>query len=108
MNMHALKRSALKTRWITALSVLAAGFLVFISVAALSTSDPGYEISDRILGAVTALGALALLGGLWSLRTERLRRWAANALIIPALILVGSFFWSPASREAESQLSIGG
>jgi hypothetical protein len=85
--------TVLREHWITALSVLAAGFLIFVSVAGLRASDPEYVTNDRVVGVVAGLGALALLGGLWGLRSKRLELWAANALIVPALIVVAMFFW---------------
>ena len=47
-----------KENWVTALLVLAAAFLLFLSVASFSASDPEYETEDRITGVVTGLGAL--------------------------------------------------
>ena len=85
-----------KRHWITALSVLAAVFLVFLSVASFITSSTSsnedYEVAGRIFGVVAALGALALLGGLWGLRTERLKLWMANTLIIVGAVVTASFF----------------
>ena len=75
---------AVKRHWITALSVLAAVFLVFFSVASRGSHH------RRV---VAALGALALVGGLLGLRTERLKLWMAHTLIIVGAVVTASFFW---------------
>ena len=85
--------AALKKYWITSLSVLAVGFLVFLSVAGFTASDPDYTTEDRVTGTIAAVGALALAAGLWSLHRGRLRPWLAHILIVPGLIFVGMFFW---------------
>ena len=65
--------AVIKEHWVTGLLVLAAVFLLVISVASFGASDPDYETEDRITGVVTGLGALVLLGGL-SVRHRRARQ----------------------------------
>lgn len=83
--------TVLKNHWITTLSVLAVAFLVWLSIAGLTASDPDYATEDRVAGAIAAVAALALSTGLWSLHRGRLR--LAHGLIVPALLVVGMFFW---------------
>ncbi len=83
----------LRNHWMTILSLLTAGFLVFLSVAGFTASDPEYTTEDRVAGAVAAVGAVALTAGLWTLRSGRRPRWMGYVLIIPAVAFAGMFFW---------------
>lgn len=65
--------AVLKTHRITAFLVLAAVFLLFLSVSSFSTSDPEYEETRIAWGIVTGLGALAFLGVLF-VRRRRARQ----------------------------------
>ena len=84
---------SVKDHWITALAVLAVVFLLFMSVASLMASDPEYESEDRVTAALAGLFALALIGGLWGVRTGRIKLWVAHTLIVPSVVFVGMFFW---------------
>lgn len=82
-----------KDHWITALALLAAAFLLFIGVAQLADANEEGVVMTRIGGAVGLFTGLALLAGLWGLRTGRLKLWVAHVLIIPGVIYTAAFFW---------------
>jgi hypothetical protein len=86
-------RDTIRHHWITALALVAAAFLVFIGIASFLTSDPEYQDEDRMAGVIAALGAAALLGGLWGLRTGHLKLWIAHTLIVAGALATALFFW---------------
>lgn len=85
--------TAIKSHWLTAVALLGVAFLVLLSVASLAADDPEYGTEDRIAGIAAALGALALLGGLWALRVNRFKLWVAYVLIVVGLVVLASYFW---------------
>jgi len=84
---------AVKQHWITALALLTAAFLAFLSIAGFLASDPEYQTEDRVTGVLAALAAAAVIGGLWGLRTGRLRLWVAHTLIVLGSVFTAMFFW---------------
>jgi hypothetical protein len=83
----------LKDHWITGLALLAAAFLVFISIAAFGASDPEYRTEDRIAGVMAGVAALSLVAGLWSLRGGRLGLWISHTMIVLGGVVTAMFFW---------------
>ncbi len=87
----------IRRHWITALALVSAALLVFVTITSFITSfistDDNWPVWARSIAAVTALGAMALLAGLWGVRTGRLEPWVANTLIVLGSVLTASFFW---------------
>jgi len=86
-------KDAFRNHWITALSVLGAGFLVATGIGMMVSGGEFDETEIRIYGVVGSLGGMALIGGLWGLRGGQLRRWVAHALIVVGFVVLGAGFW---------------
>ena len=83
----------LQEHWMTALAVVAAGFLGVIGVAFLAGAGEGDRGEFVALGIGNLVGAGALGMGLWGLRSGRVGVGAANALVVVGLIGVGLYWW---------------
>jgi hypothetical protein len=78
-----------KKHWGTGLLVLAAGILIFISVASFSATDPNYQNEDRITGIITAVAAVAVLA--WTAhRVWRQRQGTRSGRAQPSLDTQGT------------------
>ena len=86
-------RDAFGKHWITGLSVLAAVFLLATGIAMIATGGEFDETGVRVLGVVASIAGLALVGGLWGIRTGQPGRRVAHALIVVGLIVLGAGFW---------------
>ena len=84
---------ALRNHWISGLSVLAATFLIVTGIAMIATGGEFDETGVRVFGVVGSLAGLALVGGLWALRTRALNRKVAYGLIVVGLVVLGAGFW---------------
>ena len=77
---------------LTTLSVVMAGFMLFIAVA--SAVDTADSTGNRSVGGVTfGVFGLALLLGLWLLREGRARGVAYALIVVPAALVGVGLFW---------------
>jgi hypothetical protein len=85
----------LKNYWITTLAVLLGLFLAFLAIAfAIDDSDPEVSGQEQAFGVVTmGLLAVALLGGLWLLRSGRMNTWVGLGLIVVGTMGGIIWFW---------------
>ncbi len=83
----------LRAHWITALTVVAWGFLAIVGVAFLAGAGEGDRGEFVALGIVNLTGAAALAAGMWGLRSGRTTRRVSNVLLVVGLIAVGLYWW---------------
>ena len=83
----------LRSYWITTLAMLLGLFLAFLAVAfAMDTSDPEISGQEQAFGVVSmGLLAVALLGGLWLLRSGLGNTWVGLGLV--AVGSLGGIVW---------------
>lgn len=86
-------KTGIKNHWITGLSLLGASFLLLTGTAMIITGGEFNETGVRVFGVFAGLGGLSLLGGLWGLRTGRLKPWVTYALITVGVLVLGAGFW---------------
>jgi hypothetical protein len=84
--------TTLKNHWITTLTLIAAGFLAFVGIGVLF-GDDGVEAWRVAYTAGSLTGTLAILGGLWGLRTGGLGLGVANALVVVGLLVLSVGYW---------------
>jgi hypothetical protein len=92
--------ATLKNHWITTLTLIAAGLMALFGVGVVFGND-GIEASRNdgiqawrvVYMAGSLMGALAILGGLWGLRTGSFRVGVANALVICGLVAFAVGYW---------------
>jgi len=82
-----------RAHWMTALTTIAAGFLAVIGVAFLAGAGEGDRGEFVALGVGNLVGAAALAGGMWGLRSERFGQRVSHVLIVVGLIAVGLYWW---------------
>jgi hypothetical protein len=82
----------MKRHWITGLAVVLGAFLLFLAVAFAVETDPESSGAEQAFGVITmGVTALALLGGLWFLRSGGLStRVCLGAIVVG---LVGGIVW---------------
>jgi hypothetical protein len=83
----------LRAHWITALTVVAGGFLAIVGVAFLAGAGEGDRGEFVALGIVNLIGAAALATGVWGLRSGRIASRVSNVLVVVGLIGVGLYWW---------------
>jgi len=83
----------LRAHWITALTVVAAGFLAVVGVAFLAGAGEGDRSEFVALGIGCVVGAVALVVGMWGLWSGRIGRRVANLLVVVGLVGVGLWWW---------------
>lgn len=82
----------MKRYWLTGLTVLLGVFLLFLAVAFVFEDEPETSGSEKAFGVIVmAVLGLALLGGLWFLRSGRLSTRVCLGAI--AVGLVGGIIW---------------
>ena len=79
--------------WITALTVVAAGFLAVLGVAFLAGAGEGDRAESVASGIGCVVGAVALVVGMWGLWSGRFGRRVANVLVVVGLVGVGLWWW---------------
>ena len=85
----------LRSHWITALAVLLGLFLAFLAILFVADgSNPEVSAQDQAIGVVVmGLAALALFGGLWLLRSGRMKTWVGLGLVVVGSIGGIVWFW---------------
>lgn len=83
----------LRAHWMTALTVVAAGFLAVVGLAFLAGAGEGDRGEFVALGIGNLVGAAALAAGLWGLRSGRVGHRVSNVLVVVGLIGVGLYWW---------------
>lgn len=84
--------TTVKNHWITALSLAVSLLLVAMGIGVLF-GDFDSEAWRVAYSAGSILGALAIVGGLWGLRTGRLRHGVADSLIVVGVVVFGAGYW---------------
>ena len=79
--------------WMTALTVVAAGFLAVVGVAFLAGAGEGDRGEFVALGIGNLVGAAALAAGMWGLRSGRVGHRVSDVLVVVGLIGVGLYWW---------------
>jgi len=83
-----------KRHWITGLAVGLGAFLLFLAVAFAFEADPGTSGQERAFGVIVmGVVALALLGGLWFLRSGRVSPRVCLGAIGVGLLGGVMWFW---------------
>ena len=83
-----------KRYWITGLAVVLGAFLLFLAVAIALENEPESSWVERAFGVITmGVAALALLGGLWFLRSGRLSTRVCLGAIVVGLLSGIVWFW---------------
>ena len=82
-----------RAHWMTALTVVAAGFLVVVGVAFLAGAGEGDRAEFVLLGITNLAGAAALAGGMWGLRSGRVAGRVCNVLVVVGLVAFGLYWW---------------
>lgn len=83
---------AMKLHWITGLAAALGAFLLFLAVAFAFEADPGTSGQEKAFGVIVMGGAaLALLGGLWFLRSGHLSTRVCLGTI--GIGLLGGVVW---------------
>ena len=86
--METIKRS-----WLTALTVLLAAFSLLLALAIGADNEPT-SAAERAFGLIVTLGAgLALLAGMWILRSGKMAREVGLTAIVVGLVGVAVWFW---------------
>jgi hypothetical protein len=85
--------TGLRTHWITALAGLSVALLVIAGVGMIVSGGEFDETEVRIYGVVSLLGGLALIAGLWLLRSEMAPSSISYSLLVVGLIVLGAAFW---------------
>ena len=85
--------NTVRAHWMTALTVVAAGFLAVVGVAFLAGAGEGDRGEFVALGLGNLVGAAALVAGMWGLRSGRVRHRVSNVLVVVGLIGVGLYWW---------------
>ena len=85
----------LRHYWITTLAVLLGLFLASLAILfAIDDSNPEVSGQEQAFGVVTmGLLAVALLGGLWLLRSRRMNTWVGLSLIVVGSMGGIIWFW---------------
>lgn len=83
----------LRAHWMTALAVVAAGFLGVVGVAFLAGAGEGDRLEFVVLGITNLAGASALAVGMWGLWSGRVGRRVSNVLVVVGLVAVGLYWW---------------
>ena len=83
----------LRGHWMTALTLVAAGFLAVIGVAFLAGAGEGDRGEFVAFGLGCLVGAVALLVGMWGLWSGRVGRRSANVLVVVGLVGVALWWW---------------
>jgi hypothetical protein len=79
--------------WVTSLAVINGGFLLFLAVA-LGMNSSDSTASERVFGLATmGVAGLALLAGLWGLRSGRWSRSVSYAGVVVGVIGTLVWFW---------------
>jgi len=82
-----------RAHWITALTGIAAGFLAVVGVAFLAGAGEGDRGEFVALGVGNLVGAVALAGGMWGLRSRRVDHRVSNVALVVGLVGVGLYWW---------------
>jgi drug/metabolite transporter (DMT)-like permease len=86
--------STLRQHWITGLGVLTSAFLAFLGVAFFVDPGEGDNYWEFVLaGSMSLLGAAAMAAGLWGLRSARIGRLGAHALVVVGVLVLAMFWW---------------
>jgi hypothetical protein len=85
--------STLRQHWITGLAVLTAAFLAFVGMAFFVDPGEGEYREFVFWGTMSLLGAAALATGLWALRSARIGRHGAHALVVVGLLVAAMYWW---------------
>lgn len=84
----------MKRYWITGLAVVLGAFLLFLAVAIAFENEPESSGAEQAFGVITmGVAALALLGGLWFLRSGRLSTRVCLGAIVVGLLGGIVWFW---------------
>jgi hypothetical protein len=81
-----------RNHWITTLTLVVAGLLTALGVGVLF-GDDGVEAWRVGYTTGSVLGALAILGGLWRLRSDNGRLGVANALVVGGAVVFAVGYW---------------
>jgi hypothetical protein len=83
----------LRTKWIAGLVGLSAVLMVIAGVGMIASGGEFDETGVRVYGVVSLLGGLALVAGLWLLRSGTAASSISNSLLVVGLIVLGAAFW---------------
>jgi hypothetical protein len=83
-----------RRHWLTGLAVLLGVFLLFLAIAIALENEPETSGSERAFGVIAmAVFGLALLGGLWFLRSGRVSTRVGLGAIVVGLVGGVVWFW---------------
>jgi hypothetical protein len=85
--------AGLRANWITALAGLSTALLVIAGVGMIASGGEFNEAEVRIYGVVSLLGGLALIAGLWLLRSDTAASSISYSLLVVGIIVLGAAFW---------------
>lgn len=85
--------TSLRANWITVLAGLSTALLVIAGVGMIASGGEFNEAEVRVYGLVSLLGGLALVAGLWLLRSGMAESSISYSLLVIGIIVLGAAFW---------------
>lgn len=85
--------TAVKNHWITGLTLLGSAFMLATGIGMLVSGGEFNDDGIRVFGGFATLAGLAILAGLWGLRSGKVQRIVAHGVIVVGMLVLGVGYW---------------